>query len=181
MNEKTFKYWIYYIHDVDKDFGTKSKQIYAYTTDKELAEEFESERDMDVIHKKTKRLTAEEAHILWDRYRGSLLSKTELLTHDGNRCYNYEFVVTLDEKMLITHIITRLLTIDIYVWCWQNPEIFNKELENALDVLGYREVHNYISSENKVSKKDYIEENDIPIKIDELKLFLQNFGNTMKG
>lgn len=69
-------------------------ELYAYTTDKEYKEYFESQRNMDVFYKKKETLEKNVGYVFLSKNRSKQIVKDYL--NDGER--DYEIYATVDES-----------------------------------------------------------------------------------
>lgn len=158
MNDKRYKYWLYY----EKD----SNELYAYTDQKELMEEFDIHRDLQQFHKVTKKISRDEVNFLAKDYQGLYLVKKSLLTYNKktDEMVSVPMLLTMNEYMITSASIVNILN-NLSALCWYDLEIFREEIQDALHVLRYDDFHSLAYHE---------------ICIDELNIFLSIYGSVMK-
>ena len=167
---KSIKYWIYYFKD--------SEEPYAYTDNKQYANLFELDRNMNLFKKIKKEMTKDEINFLAREYQNMYLKEVRLKIYDKSkeRWFDGSFIMTADEYFNITMTEIRLMESDLFQHCWDNPAKFNSKIIKALEILEYNNVYRQISSTK------YDERNiKINVKPDLLGIFLHYYGKTMKG
>jgi len=149
------KYWLYFYKD----------KLYAYTDQVEYRDKFEMYRDMSKIKVIKEDLDSNE------------LRELQLKMEENKYA---ELVVTKEEQLYTINSSVRLSTVGIFECCWDNPDIFNKEIRNALEVLRYTECYNIISDRNKRIIDDDIGVDKCSMEVDEFSVFMDMYADTFK-
>jgi len=182
-----YKYWMFFTN-TDMIGNKKEKyELYAYTDNKSLAEEFISTRNMKVFVYDKKDLTKEEVNALADlRYKYKYLSKVKLTTRSDknkNKTKDIPIVMTESEKSFIIGKSAAVMN-DMYVSSWYDPYIFNTELRKALFNIGYFKLNDDLNKEEyEIYDSNYkrILDKSPTIKIDELQLFIEQYRVYLEG
>ena len=176
MNEKLYQYWFFlWRGDINPDSQTKSF-LYAYTDRKDYAKRFKEFRTAKNMICYKKKLTKEELNELADISPNLILKEIKLRTIKGNKTIEIPLVMTVAENNTIINLSTKLVCSDIYTACWDSPYIFKKEIIKALKTLGYLKFHSVISSSG-----EFIDDGDEDYDVDELSIFIKNFGFTINN
>lgn len=173
---KDIVYSIYYLKN--------TKEIYGYTDNKDIANEFESQRNMKLFHKKKIKLNTKEIHDLADSvYKSNIIRIYNLDTYnDEKRSKDVVFLALTEiEYMTVTQLSARFTLSDIAINAWVSYDLFKPCIRELLDVFDYNKLHDSISSDGKIIDiaTDIIFKNYDGI--DEFNIFLSKFGKTMIG
>lgn len=167
IGEKTYLYWIYYMKENDK------YKIYAYTDQKELSTLFEEFRDMSKFYIKKIKLNREDVNNLAELYQPLYLMEKELTYRKFNKVGKIKMAITMMENLTLQNHISKI-HIDLLLGNVSfniDPNLLKPKIRDALTVLGYTELYNYIYEES--DKPEYI--------IDELNVFIEYYGKTLRG
>lgn len=159
----TYRYFIFY---KKSDGG-----IYAYTDTKEYYKKFKEQRNMKYFLYEKKDLTKEQVSELAREYNDRIMEPCSLKYYDDGKIYSMKMILTKMEKITIMNESSDLLACGIYQYAWIPPEIFNDEIIESLEVLNYTKCHKLIKHGNNFF--------DIFTEVDELGIFLRQFGDTM--
>lgn len=163
MIESYYKYWLYY---------TNNGRLTAYTSEKELAKLFESQRNFKYYNKDKKDISRSEVNYLAKNCYGQTLRKVYLKTQDQLKI---PVVITENERM-ITQSESASIYNELRVLAFDlNPNKFNDKLREALLNIGIGELYSEIDKFYLPKSYKHVEFN-----IDELEIFLQRFGKYMK-
>lgn len=171
LRDKLYKYWFFYSKDTN--------ELYAYTDDKNLANGFESQRDMNKFIKVKKKISRSLVNDLARDYDGEYLLEGGMRVYDSvtKETSECKLVVTKIEWITVSSTGFSFVNEEIYRYCWLSPHVFNDEIFNALKVVGYNDIHNVLvrtENDNDINDPfDYI----IP---DDLGIFLKYYGETMR-
>ena len=166
------KYWVYYlVNDTDKP------SLYAYTNDKDIKNLFESNRNMRYFVKEKKFYNREEIRNLIEYYQTEHLTVVYIDVYDKGRqkwIPGVPFALTEAEKLDIGNLAIQLNDKAVlYTNIKYNPKIFNDDIINALEVLGYMDLIRDF--------KDPGREYDTRIIADQFGILLRLYGKLMKG
>lgn len=161
------KYWLYFYKD----------KLYAYTDQVEYRDKFEMYRDMSKIKVIKENLDSNDLRELQLNHDLQLLVKYHFKMEENNYA---ELIVTKEEQLYTINSSVRLSTVGIFECCWDNPDIFNKEIRNALEVLRYTECYNIISDRNKRIIDDDIGVDKCSMEVDEFSVFMNMYADTFK-
>lgn len=164
MNDE-YKYWVFYV----------GKDIYAYTDDKELAKQFEKERNMEVFKKCKKELQRGSVNYLADNYQNNMLEHlkgTTKIAGIGSEVTDFDIAITKEEQILVMNMAVHITEQQIPNKCWTSPTIFLDNYRALLDKVGYttKWLKVRYGKQIKVIQED----------IDYLEVFLELFGHFMK-
>ena len=174
---KTYNLYSYYILK-NKPPGITA-ELYAYTTSKKYAKEFESARNMKIFRKEKTTIDKESLEYLSREYNYQYLVEYSMPVYDTKRKIRYDlhYILTKDECVTINTEAISLMYTDIYNNCWFSPRIFKKKIHDALEVLNYNKIFYLIS----VNSQHPTDEDDLDLKPDRLAIFLRYYGKTLKG
>lgn len=180
-NDKKYKYWFFYIkpeylHLVCTE--ESDSLLYAYTDNKEYAEIFKSQRDMNKFFIKKEKISKEEVNYLANNFMREYLIKKEINTKlkgIGSKIIKYDLILTKAEESCIQASACKILMVDIYTRAWTNPYIFDNEYLSILENIGYVDRFNMMSTWKFKNNKDInrIGENIQP---DLLSTFIREYG-----
>lgn len=167
----TYKYWLFLTKDTN--------ELYAYTDTKEYKDQFISERNMDKFICKKKLLTMDEVHKITYNYNELFLVRKKLRTkNEEGKLYELEMTIT---KLEYTCIMTEgyyLLLSSIYAYAWTPPNIFNKEIQKSLEIIGYKYCFDEINGSSESLK--FMSARPQFIKsVDDLGIFIRSYGDTL--
>lgn len=168
----------YYIYNIVKE---NNSELFAFTGNKKYAKKFENQRDMSLFKKRTVDLSSAQIERLLEDYpEYDLVSlKITIDDLDNNISFKEKFIVTKNENMNFKSV-TTMTGIKIFTHCWLSPNIFNKEIREALEVLGYYKLHyQSIGHPGNLICKDYEEDNSI-FKVNEYNILFSIIGDTLK-
>lgn len=177
---KKYKYWFFYIKPKYIDLVTTENDdslLYAYTDNKEYAELFESQRNMDKFFTKKRKIDKEEVNFLASQYMREYLIKKDIKTHSkgiGSKIIDYSLILTNTEYHILQSSVTQISSINMWKYTWLNPYIFNNEYFQILKEIEFVEKFNTIAR----WKKSNNESNNTKSKIqpDYLAIFIKEFG-----
>lgn len=171
LKDKLYKYWFFYSKDTN--------EIYAYTDNKNLADGFEKQRDMNKFIKIKKKISRSLVNDLAKDYNGEYLLDKYLRSydHDTKEVNDCNIIMTNIEWITVSSIGFSFVNEDIYKYCWLSPYVFNDDVFNALKYIGYNDLHNVlvrtVEDDNTNDPYDYI-------MADDLGIFLKYYGKTMR-
>lgn len=177
IEEKLYKYYFYYIKsDNDKP------ELYAYTDNKELAKEFEIQRNMEIFSRVKHKLTRKALNDLVKEYPELSL---ELVTgYTKNNSYKsdsveFHLVMTNVEKMSIISEYDNVINAKLWALTQNDPRLFNKDIKKALSYIDYEYGYaNYFSSNPELISRyyDYI----CDYEMDLFGVFISIYGKLLK-
>lgn len=189
MNEKRYPYTIFivkeeYVNDVPSVIEYEDEPIYAYSDNKEIAELFESTRNMEIFIKKKKNLSVKEIHELCKIHTKQYLKIRKLTTKSPNyKKVEVPMAITTSEELVFD---AHTLKISYDIWCHTNlvqPKIFTRPIRELLNKIKYDYIyHTGMSDKNKSDILDDIDPLDFKhanMSLDELSIFLNIFKTTM--
>lgn len=166
MTLKTYKYWLFYL-------GGK---IYGYTDNKEVADTFKAQRDMRQFTMKKEDLNSEEVHWIAENHKSKIINIRKLKTSDDRLKHAVDILFALTDieynsvrSLANFHIYNKL-----YVNCWDNPNIFNGAIYDALRKIGYLEFYRTIIGMDTKNPKS---EDNVILTVDEFQVFLNEYGS----
>ena len=68
VGKSNYTVWIFYLISDESVYGTEPNDIYAYTTDMELASQFTSQRNMDKFYMRKIKMNNEQLNQLYKDY-----------------------------------------------------------------------------------------------------------------
>lgn len=158
---------VYYLHD---------DTPYAWSDDKTICKKFEYARNMCIFDKEI--YTGKRAKIMKKLYPMAQLVMYTLSTYDyqNERNCSLEEAITLDEEATILQVRDFYeRSSALYTFRWVNPKIFKSKIYNALDVIGYTDRF------SEISEAIYYSENiDMTLSPDQLSIFVERYGYTLK-
>lgn len=150
MNKKEYTYWIFYLKNPDKyDHPLESNysNIYAYTTDKKLSDNFQRERNMSCFKMSKKKLNKESVCWLAREIPKSKLFiyKAETKNHEiENRIV--ELTITTTEKCLVTWYCYNAISQKMWEHVTFNPYTFKNKYIQSLIAVKYVECFELLSN-----------------------------------
>lgn len=147
MNEKKKKYWLFYLISKVDIYGSLPYDIYAFTDDIELAESFVNTRNMNMFYTKQKKLNKKEINELLKTYMTCELGWMEITTKikEKYKVGRFNLPLTLREKQSCYNMSSLYLDDYIYRTVWDDNRIFKNKYANALDVLLYSGLREYLN------------------------------------
>jgi hypothetical protein len=169
--------------------------LYAITNKKEFARMFKEQRDMSkFLFKVDSSIDKDEWDSMASELRGSVLSKTPLLTCDNDKArvkkniVTVKVLMTLNEKLLIDENVENPSFEDERLWdSMPIPLIFKEKYRRALETLQYTLFYKVLNTSSiyiepafqKYTEK--IDEYSVPdVSVDELSIFIGLFNNILK-
>lgn len=151
MHEQRWRYYTFFKND---------GEMYGYTDDKELAKAFYEIRDHRVLFRKRADLSSADLRELHNYYPEATLKWSSL---SGVR-----LPITTMEFVTIQHVIAQRTMVDIPLSAIIDPEIFTKEFQEDLAIIGYTAAH-----------RCYVDGSDSIATVDPLLTFVKLYGNTL--
>lgn len=172
------------LDDVYYIFYEKGDDIYAYTDSKKLYKKFKKQRNMDLFTVVRLERTKESTHELAENFQQQILSEYSIKTKNENGdVVLIRIVLSASEHLTINNYGFELLNNSILKFVWISPMLFKHSIFKALKELEYLSL--YLSQSMTTRNVEYlsvlydnIKHNLYP---DELSIFLELFGYTMKG
>lgn len=177
MIEKFYTYWVFYLKTSYRNSHyipiPMESSIYAYTDVKDYEKEFKLTRDMSKFIIKKYKLTRQEIHQLIENEPTKYLKEIEGITKDENfNCVPFHLVVTEEERIHIDRICNSAISVNIFIYAWDNPYIFKDKYIESLEKIGYLSIYNSISEDGtEISTDTPLIEPDL------LSCFLKEFRN----
>ena len=179
MEDKKYKYWFFYIKPEYLSLvytEADDSLLYAYTDNKEYAEIFKNQRDMEKFFIKKREIEKDEVNYLAKEFTREYLIKKEVKTKVGgigSDIIDYTLILTKTEDYTIQSTAHKVLMADIWISTWINPYIFKEEFVDALNNIGF--VDRYNMTNVKISNRiiDKMGENIQP---DYLSTFIRHYG-----
>lgn len=136
---KKHRVWIFYLiadHDV---YGTYPNEIYAYTTDLELAAMFSKQRDMNKFYMKKVKMDTGELNNLYKDYMDSSLVQLNSTTRKGEKmkAKSLDIALTRRESIACTNAASLYTNERLYETIVINPMVFKKDYLKALMTIRY--------------------------------------------
>ena len=148
---KKWKTYIFYLHDVsDIGYGyfdtVENNEIYAYTTKKNLADDFIKGRDMSKFYIKKVELNKKDLNALYHDYMNQELMIYEGITRTKKyKIKDFSCVLTKREVTIIEAMLSRYMHEKIYKYLWTDPDVFKDKYKEALDNILYTGLNKYIT------------------------------------
>lgn len=165
MKKDKKKFWFFYI--IDKQIADEHQvfvnDIYAYTDDPELAENFISTRNMSIFYMKTKKLTDSDMKELFRHYMIFELELFEGTTR--NKKYHvkkFSIALTRRERQIVQAKSSVILHENVYHFVWNNIAPFKNKYIKALKTILYLDLRKYISDGDS-GTEGYLYSNDLTI------------------
>lgn len=171
------KFWIFYIinKSIAENNGEFVNDVYAFTNDIELAENFINTRNMEIFYAKYVKLNKSEYNDLIRHYMTCELEWFKGTTK--NKKYKIKPIkvaLTRKEKMRIQSMASLTLHEEIYKYVWKNIFPFKFEYIKALKVLLYLDLQRYITDGEELESHS-IYSNDLAIIIGNIReLFIDS-------
>lgn len=169
--------------DKDIDYYKDKYQLYAVSTDKKVAKNFECSRNMKKFLKTTVHMDKEE-YVDWINKKGreSLVISEEIIytRRPNHPCtiMSVKVPMTYSEYLFVTEFDLSMYLDGLEGWTTSPPAyIFDKEVENTLRTLGYpeiRELYLAAGDDKKVDVDDYMPN----LEIDQLSILTDYFAGT---
>lgn len=145
MKDNEFKYWIFYLVNSRCIFDISNYDIYAFTDNKEIAENFIKTRNMNKFYLKKMKLNREERNNLIKNNLNSELSFMEGTTRTRKyKVTSFKIAVTKHEKLFCNNDETIYIHEYLYRFVWGEPSILKDKYINALSTLGFIQMHEMI-------------------------------------
>lgn len=165
--------WIFYLITEHEVYGTDPKDIYAYTTDMNLAACFAKQRDMDKFYMKKVKISNEDINKLYKEYMDENLVEIKSTTRKGNKMKstNCNVVLTRRESVACMNCASLYTNEYLYRNLVVNPMVFRKKYQRALMTVRYLPLYEHL-------KGVYIIHDDVYKNMhpDMLNIVLDNFG-----
>ena len=149
MNERTYKYWFFYIKPefVDDVVSFQySTNLYAYTDSKLYAESFMNMRNMDKFVLKKRKITRGDVNYFATNFPDGYLSEEKLPTRPKGKVINV--VMTKSERTDLENNINHIMYCKLWKYTVVNPNIFKKKYKKSLNIFGYSLGYEMISKNN---------------------------------
>lgn len=157
--------------------------VYAFTKDKELANDFCRTRNMKIFYKKEIDVTKTVYNNYLLNYRGHLLTKSSFVTKSNKSFVGYETVcltVTVFEEETVYINADKTLE-ELAKYTSADSFMFNENIMNNLNIIKYFDIFKFYSADSQTSYSYFntIMPSDFNLRVDYLALFLHFYGNTM--
>lgn len=158
----------------------QGKNLFAYTDTRSIYKEFKKTRDMKLFHVVKQKLTKDEVNNLAIDYKHNILKWSKMITYDEDlkKKRLIDIVCTWEEQQCLESRCVMLRQVELYKLSFVNPSIFKKDIIEALNLLKYVDCFNYIG--NKAKRNQHIMELEDSMIIDELRVFINLFGDTLR-
>jgi hypothetical protein len=180
MHNNKYKYWFFYIKPEYLSLvytESEDSLLYAYTDNKEYAEIFKNQRDMNKFFVKKREIEKDEVNYLASEFTREYLIKKDIKTKVrgiGSENIDYTLILTKTEDYMIQSTTHKVLMADVWVCTWLNPYIFNKKYINALNNIGFIDRYNLTTDDDSgTSKVNKMGKNIQP---DYLSAFIRHYG-----
>ena len=178
MKKDSYKVWVFYLISDESVYGTEPNDIYAYTTDMELAGQFVSQRNMDKFYMRKIKMNKSQLNQLYKDYMDCDLMELTSTTRKGNKMKACEcsVVVTRREGIACSNMASLYTNENLYSSVLVNPVIFKRKYKKALLGIRYSPLYEYLRGINVVH-------DDVKNKIypDMLNIILEEFGELFNG
>ena len=173
MGKGNYTVWIFYLISDESVYGTEPNDIYAYTTDMELAGQFASERNMDKFYMRKVKMDNKELNQLYKDYMESDLVSLTSTTRKGNKMKACEcsIIVTKREGIACTNMASLYTNENLYSNLLVLPTIFKRKYQKALLGVRYSPLYEYLKGLNIIH--DDVRSNMYP---DMINILLEEFG-----
>lgn len=188
------KLYMYYFKD--PNIPSFEPRLYAFTSDKEIANTFEQQRDMTKFHKVIRDIKKDEFKYIVDSFSAHKLTQTEFLTKDPNsktKSIRVPIVCTWDEEKMSVIKSDDIIYMEGSKYIGDiNPEILPIDVQEALYKLGFFTLYKFMYTGgyivNSLSEEFYDGILNSPttdlktksIQVDQLEVFMYFYGNLMK-
>lgn len=146
--EKLYKYWFFLIKG---EYANKlpitslpvnRATLFAYTDKKELAKLFLKLHKKEVFIIKKQMISREVVNDLAKNYQNNIIRKVNMTTKDiDNQMIEIDVAITEVEGILTENRCYSMVEY-LYKYAWNSNECLRDEYKEALDILGYTNVHN---------------------------------------
>lgn len=158
-------------------------RLYAHTTNKELAEQFEMTRDMKQFYLKKVKMTDEEYNEFRYKYSASNLRLSGFTTNIKDFGPDVMFLVTTEKEEEDTYLRADDILKELGKYTMMDGAYFNKEIMKALNELNYFSLYKFYSNDENYLFNGFNPANanhfDLGIKYDMLNLFFYFYGSTL--
>ena len=169
---KEYKYWLYY---------SNNGHLSAYTAEKEIAKQFESQRNMKYYNKEKKYISREDVNMLAADHYAETLRSVKLQTQNN---IIVPMILTETEWMITTAESNNLLHHFQAGVLECNPYRFNDSCLKALNNIGMVQIYNENTKFNlmhyQIIKEIKLDKTELEFKVDELQIFLNHFSKLIK-
>lgn len=156
LKEEKIKYWIFYSIFNGDLYGINKYEIYAFTDNIELAEEFVNTRNMQLFYMKTIKMTIKERNEMFKD--GNMNRELELYEgYTKNKKYElikFTIPITRSEKIFLYNHSSLLLHEKLYEYLWKNFSFIKSKYKKALKILLFTDLSTLITEGyNDIFKK----------------------------
>lgn len=177
MDEKTYKFYIFYLNTEDEVYGVQPSEIYAYTNKKKYAKEFINSRISSNFRMKIVKLDRDEMNTLYNEHMLKILEPVDMLTRysDSVDRKTVRIIVTRQEHMTCDNQASLYLHEYLYRDVFTSPIIFKKKYIKALTKILYSGLHYFVHGIDDIYMKtaERVSPNIVNILLD-------NFGELFK-
>lgn len=174
---KERNFYLFYIISNRGFYGTDQYDIYAFTDNKKIANNFKKTRNMKKFFCKKKKLDREEYNELIRHYMENELEMFEGTTKGKHYTIEtFSLVITRREKRTCQSMGSLILNENLYQYAWGSPNVFKDKYKNALKHLQYESINLYLDLGDEFD--GYVEdivENMFP---DDFNILMDQFGPT---
>jgi len=173
-----YKYYLYYLYDENIDDNV---ELYAYTDNKELAKQFEKERDMNLFHKRVMKFDRSTVNNLVKYNQPNNLMLMNGYTKDIDNPgipVPFSLVVTEAEEMSLISSYDSFISYEIFSMARVNPFCFNKKIFNALKYIDY--VYSYMYCYEPEKIEDIFPNAQYDYEFDIFGGFIKAFGKYLR-
>ena len=146
-------------------FSKDTNELYAWTNDTRIKKEFLSIRKKELFHMRQLFLSKKDVKHLHEEKAENMLSEY---------CFNdfITFPITNIEKISIESFGNKTAVISIFGCVNINPKIFNDEVQEILEAIGYKSAYNYYENGKPMYHSIF--------RADFLSCFIHIFGYTLE-
>lgn len=173
VGKSNYTVWIFYLISDESVYGTEPNDIYAYTTDMELASQFTSQRNMDKFYMRKIKINNEQLNQLYKDYMDEDLRELRSTTRKGNKMKACEcnIIVTKREAVACMNMASLYTNENLYSTLLVVPTIFKRKYQRALLGVRYSPLYEYLRGVNIIH--DDVRNNMYP---DMINILLEEFG-----
>jgi hypothetical protein len=176
-NEKLYKYYFFYL----KTEGYKP-ELYAYTDNKELADEFEIERNMDLFVKKKHKITRGAVNDLAQEYPELAIELIDGVTKSNDNISHtvkFSMAVTAVERMSIVTEFNNVVFYQLLSLSSIDPRAFKPSIQKSLNIIDY--TYNYYTYHLEASIPDDVYEYQYCYDMDLFGVFVNLYGKLLRN
>lgn len=177
-----YKYWVFYLlpkyyeklGDCLPLYVHDDTYIYAYTDNKDYADQFERCHNMKYFKRKKLNMTTDQVRELTLTERNKYMKLASYATRNEGGVSHVDMIVTMEEFYAVEEIVkTKVMQLSLKSNL-VNPDLFSNELRLALNALRYDNFWNY--QRGQLSGGVPFDPMTFMVEVDELTIYTKLFG-----